>query len=111
MLWRRRRELKENALVVFKYLMIREAYNIARRTIGIESVISDSPVKSDNRQNSDKVETFDKNLQAVEQYLTDGDWTLARITVDQIILDYQDLFVDRIEKMVMVSNEGVLAPS
>jgi hypothetical protein len=82
-LWRRSRELKEYSLRVFRYLVVREAYNIVRRTIAPTDKISGS-------------EIIDKGLQAVEQYLTNGDWALARITVDQITLDYYNLLVERV---------------
>ncbi len=84
-LWKRRRELKDNAVMVFRYLVIRETYNVARRTIGIEKLTAD------------KGETFDKTVQAIEQYLTNSDWTLARITVDQIISEYIDLLVTTLQ--------------
>lgn len=82
---KRGRDLRDNAVTVFRYLVVREGYNLARRAIGIE------------KHTPDKGETFDKTLQAIEQYLTNGDWTLAGITVDQIISEYIDLLKTTLE--------------
>ena len=85
-------DLEDNVRMVFNYLLVRESYNIARRTIGFGGELG-----------SGKAETFDKSLQAVEQYLASGDWTLIGITVDQIQLDYQEMFVETVRGKVVVT--------
>jgi hypothetical protein len=38
-------------------------------------------------------EDFDKTLQEIERYLTNGDWTLAGYWVRRIMSEYNDLII------------------
>jgi hypothetical protein len=63
---RRRRELRDNALTAFLYLLVKEGYISAEFQFKLED------------------EAFEKRLQEVERYLDNGDWILASSSVDSL---------------------------
>jgi hypothetical protein len=67
------RELRSKALTTFKFLVELDAIKI------------------------DKGD-FDKNLQEIEQYLTNGDWTLAEFWVNRTMLRYQEVVAKNLDK-------------
>jgi hypothetical protein len=71
----RLRELKETSLTTFKSLII--------RNIG----------KIDEQR-------FDKDLKELDQYLDNGDWTLAKLSVDDVMREYQEYIEPRIERVL-----------
>ena len=62
--------LRSKALTTFKFLVILDA------------------IKTEK-------ERFDKSLKEIEQYLTNGDWTLAEIWINRVILEDEDLIREK----------------
>jgi hypothetical protein len=82
--YRRRRELQAKAFTAFKFLLERDA-------IQIEAA------------KKEEKDTFHENLHEIEQYLNNGDWTLAESSCQRVMKDY-DEFNKR--ERLLVRKEG-----
>jgi hypothetical protein len=86
--YRRRRELQSKALTTFKFLLEREA------------------IETEATKKEEK-DTFDKNLKEIEEYLNNGDWTLAGLSSQQVMKGYDDSMTrEWIEKKKITAEEG-----
>jgi hypothetical protein len=79
MFYRRIRELRRNAFIVFQYLVTEYAFRIARVVIKIEN------------------ETLEKSRQEIEQHLTSGYWSLAEISLRIWVNEYDAAFFERLD--------------
>jgi hypothetical protein len=77
MLYKRLMELRSKAWTIFRFLLELEA------------------IKKDKT-------TFDKNLQAIEQYLNNGDWTMAEYWVKRTMFEYDDFITDSITRKIKI---------
>jgi len=84
---KRLNELQSKAFTTFVFLLEREA-------IKIEGTSKEKDI-------------FDKSLQEIERYLTNGDWTLAELLVHRVMKEYDD-FIRRewIEKEKITPDEA-----
>jgi hypothetical protein len=73
MLYWRLKELQSKALTTFKFLVELDAIKIDK-------------------------EDFDKSLQEIEKYLTNGDWTLAEFWVTRVMRRYDDIVKKNLDK-------------